>query len=339
MQIYVNEQELDAQLTGEQNLAQIYNAVSEWIAGHNRYILSMRVDSQDVALSGLDDIGMESVARVDFYVGDELDMVLTTLGELDRYVDQIGSTLYESEGVAEKDILNLNEGMQWIRQILSSFSSIINLDLGSMSVLVPGSEGSEAIDRILERLDKRIQNFAHQNGREAIEDFLEDLRSFKFFVMKLELQLRTMNARTDELVGLIERFDKEMPELTKGIVSINESFNSGKDFTALETLDRITERLNEYISALFALDYQLRRAQESKPEQGVRSLKDIQIGDVSFHTVATDLTALLKELSGALEENDIVAAGDILEYELTEKLTTLQPYLTEIRQLVLATQA
>ncbi len=338
MQIYVNEQELDAELTGEQNLAQIYNAVSEWIAGHNRYILSMRVDSEDVSLSGLDDIGMESVGRVDFYVGDELDMVLTTLGELDRYVDQIGSTLYESEGVGESDILNLNEGMQWIRQILSSFSSIMNLDLGSMSVLVPGSAGSEAIDRILERLDKRIQNFVHQNGREAIEDFLEDLRSFKFFVMKLELQLRTMNARTDELVDLIERFEKEIPELTKGIVSINEGFNSGKDLSALETLDRITERLNEYISALFALDYQLRRAGEDSPE-GARSLKDIQIGEVSFHAVATDLTGMLKELSGALEENDIVAAGDILEYELTEKLGLLQPYLTEIRQLVLAIRA
>ena len=338
MQIYVNEQELDAELTGERNLAEIYKAVSEWIAGHNRYILSMRVDSQDVALSGLNDIGMTDVDRVDFYVGDELDMVLTTLGELDRYVDQIGTTLYECDTIAEKDILNLNEGMQWIRQILASFSAIINLDLSSMSVLVPGSSGSEAIDRILERLDKRVQSFAHQNGREAIEDFLEDLRSFKFFVMKLELQLRTMNARTEELVGLVERFDSEIPELTKSIVSINESFNSGKDFTALEVLDRITERLNEYVSALFALDYQLRR-NDAKAGKTGDSLKDIQIGDVSFHTVATDLTSMLKDLSGALEENDIVAAGDILEYELTEKLGLLQPYLTEIRQLVLASEA
>ena len=334
MQIYVNEQELDAELTGEQNLAEIYKAVNDWIAGHNRYILSMRVDSQDVALSGLDEIGMDHVHRVDFYVGDELDMVLTTLGELDRYVDQIGSTLFESESVAESDIMNLNDGMQWIRQILSSFSAIMNLDLNSMSVLVPGSGGSEAIDRILDRLDKRVQGFAHNNSRASIEDFLEDLRSFKFFVMKLELQLRTMNARVDELAELIERFDNEIPELTASIVSINEHFNSGKDFNALETLDRITERLNEYISALFALDYQLRRGTGEK-----RSLKDVQIGEVNFHSVATDLTALLKDLSSALEENDIVAAGDILEYELAEKLELLRPYLTEIRQLVLASQA
>ncbi len=331
MQIYVNEQELDAELTGEQNLEQIYSAVSEWIANNNRYILSMRVNSEDVALSALEEIGMDGVDRVDFYVGDELDMVLTTLHELDRYVDQIGTTLYELETVSEADAMNLREGMQWIRQILTSFSSILNLDLSSMSVLVPGSQGSEAIDRILERLEKRVEQFFEHNQRDAIEDFLEDLRSFKFFVMKLGLQLRTMNARTEELTEMVERFEKEIPQLIEGVVSINEGFNAGKDFTALETLDRITERLNEYVSALFALDYQLRRA-------GKRTLNDLEVGDTTFQAVATDLTNLLKDLSSALEENDIVATGDILEYELTEKLEMLRPYLTEIRQFVLASE-
>lgn len=332
MQIYVNEQELDAELTGEKNLQQIYEAVSDWIADHKRYILGLKVDSTDVSLSSLNAIEASGVQRVDFYVGDELDMVLTTVGELDRYVDQIGATLYEIDSVGPEDADNLREGIQWIRQILHSFSSILSLDLSAMSVLVPGSQGSEAIDRIIERLEKRVDRFAQDNGRAAIEDFLEDLRSFKFFVMKLYLQLRTMSARSEDLIAMVDEFEKRIPEIVQETASINASFNAGKDFTALETLDRTTGVLNEYIAALYALDYQLKKSRG-------RGFQEIEVGGVSFFTAASELTALLKDLSSALEENDIVATGDILEYELTEKLSALAPYLTEIRRFTLAGKA
>ncbi|MCB1326458.1 MAG: hypothetical protein H7A21_05940 [Spirochaetales bacterium] len=330
MNIFVNEQQLDAELTDEQNLEQVYAAVNNWIADHKRYILGMRVDSQEVSLSALKELPTSEVQRVDFYVGDELDMVLTTLDELDRYVDQIGSTLFELHQLSESDRTNLSDGMAWIRQILNSFSSIMHIDLGGMNVLVPGSQGSEAIDRILERLERRTQLFGKENNREAIEDFLEDLRSFKFFIMKLALQLRTMNARQEDLVKQVEKFEAEIPAMADEIASINESFNAGRDQKALETLDSTTDRLNAYLSALFALDYQLRR-------KGEKSIHEVEVASVPFHALASELTGMLRDLSGALEENDIVAAGDILEYELTDKLRGLRPYLSEIRQLVLAT--
>ncbi len=329
MQIYVNDQELDAELTGEQTLQEVYQAVSNWIAGHKRYILSLRVDGAEASLSGLPALPMQRVERLDFYVGDELDMVLTTVGELDRYIDQVGMTLFEQNELSPADIANLAEGVQWIAQILNSLSGLVRLDLAQMNVLVPGVSGSESIDRVMERLDKRVQRFSEENDRAAIEDFLGDLRSLKFFVMKLFLQLRTMNARLDELADHLARFEQRVPEIVAEIVSINESFNAGKDFTALETLDRITGELNEYVASLYALDVHLRK------NRG-QSIQDIEIASVSFQSAAAELTQMLRDLSDALEENDIIAAGDILEYELAQKLGEFRPYLTEIRQFVLA---
>lgn len=342
MQIYVNEQELDAELDGERNLQEIYDAVGGWIADHKRYILGLQADGEDVPISSLGEIELEAVERLDFYVGDELDMVLATIGELDRYVDQIGATMYELQSLNADDSENLGEGLAWIRQILESFATIMKLDVAGMNVLTPGAEGSEAVDRILERLDKRARLFAKDeaNNRESIELFLEDLRSFKFFVMKLNLQLRTMNARTEDLAELVGQFEDKIPELTDEIVSINESFGAGKDFAALETLDRITAELNEYVSALYALDYQMRRRREKASAGDADGIQGVQVDGegASFHSVAAEITGMLRDLSNALEEQDIVAVGDILEYELTEKLRDLKPYLTEIRQFVLATR-
>lgn len=331
MNIYVNEQELDASLTGEKTLAEVYEAVHNWISENKRYILGLRVDDTEVSPGELKRFDTTSVDRMDFYVGDELDMVLTTLDELDRYVDQIGSTLFSLGELQIQDVSNLKEGLSWIRQILESFSSILNMDMNGMNVLVPGSDGSEGIERILERLEKRAAKFSIHNERQTIEDFLEDLRSFKFFVMKLTLQLKTMNARQEDLIASLEKFEKHIPDLSTDIISINEKFNAGEDGRALELLDQITGILNEYLSALFALDYQLRRSSDI-------DINQIEVAGVSFRVMATDLTALLRDLSGALEENDIVATGDILEYELTEKLQLIVPYLTQIRQLVLASK-
>ncbi|MCB1314766.1 MAG: hypothetical protein KDK27_02375, partial [Leptospiraceae bacterium] len=264
MQIYVNDQELDAELTDERNLEDVYNAVSDWISQHRRYILGLRVNEEEVALSSLKSLETDAVRRLDFYVGDELDMVLTTVDELDRYVDQIGSTLYELDSLNANDIGNLQEGVQWIQQIMSSFSTIMNMDLSAMSVLVPGSQGKEAIDRIMQRLESRAAQFNNQNDRAAIESFLDDLRSFKFFVMKLGLQLRTMNARTEELIELVTEFDDRIPDMVKEIISINESFNAGRDYNALETLKSINEKMNAYLSTIFTLDYKLKNKKIKK---------------------------------------------------------------------------
>lgn len=332
MQIYVNDQELDAELTGEQTLEEVYHAVSDWIAGNKRYILGLRVDGADASLSALPAVPAATVGRVDFYVGDELDMVLTTVSELDHYVDQVGVTLFERQELSAQDIRNLEDGLRWIRQILNSLSGLVKLDLAQMNVLAPGVRGAESIDRVVDRLEKRAARFAEENGREAIEDFLGDLRSFKFFVMKLFLQLRTMNARLDELADHLSQFERRIPEIVREIVSINEGFNAGKDFTALETLDRITGELNEYVASLYALDFHLRKSHGE-------SIQNIAVGNVSFQSAAAEITNMLRDLSNALEENDIVAAGDILEYELAQKLGDFQPYLAEIRQFVLAREA
>lgn len=329
MNIYVNDQELDATLTNEKNLGDIYSAVNNWISENKRYILGLRVDQEDIAIGDLKKYNTDEVSRFDFYVGDELDMMLTTLEELDHYVDQVGSTLYDMHSIESVDCDNLDDGLSWILQIMESFSGIMKMDISAMNVFDPGCQTDQGVDKILERLELKIKGFRAKNDRDAIEAFLDDLRSFKFFVMKMSLQLKTMNAREDDLIKELGKFEKHIPELVNDIVKINERFNSGKDLEAFEKLEKISEVLNEYLSALFALDYQLRQ------KNGV-DIRAIEINKNSFYDVSREMTELLRDLSRGLEENDIVAAGDILEYELTEKLETLKPYLAEIQELVLA---
>jgi hypothetical protein len=56
------------------------------------------------------------------------------------------------------------------------------------------------------------------------------------------------------------------------------------------------------------------------------------VGERSLDETASALLSLLADLSSALEESDVVAAGDILEYELAEQIEGLSPALQQLKK-------
>lgn len=330
MQIFVNEQELDAQMADEKTVAEVYEAVSRWTSDNNKYILNLKVDAQEVSMSHLTKVPTDGIGRIDFYIGDEMDMVLSTLGETDRYMDQIGSTLFERESLSDSDRANLMEGVHWMVQIMASISSILHLDLGSVYSPLVSEERSpeESVQACMDRMVVLAEGFSGDETeivRPQIEAFLGELRHIKLFVMAISMQLETMSAGREELLEMLEEFEGSIPEMGEELVRINEELNAGRDAGAMGALEVVTEKLNHHIAALFALDQQLQRNQEP----GVLTR---ELDGVPFSKRADDLTSLLRDLSTALEQNDITAVGDILEYELTEQLKELRPYLASVRE-------
>ncbi len=331
MQIYINDQMLDAELSGEKNVSEVYEQVNKWSSEHKKFILELKVNKEEVSLGNLDSIPVDNVERLDFYVGDEMEIVLTTVDELDQYIDKAGSALFEMEQVTDKDVLDLKEGVHWIRQIMSSLSSILHMDLNALNpeFAIKGGEDSQSVEEILIHLETIVEDFNSENIKGQIEKFLQYLRKLKHFVMKLQMQLKAMHADTAELLDIIKEFESEIENVCNEAIEINSGFNAGKDREALDNLDRYLEKINVYISALYALDYKSNLESE-------RSIMHHEKNGEPFHIHVSALTELLHDLSSALEENDIVAAGDILEYELTEKLQLLIPYLSGIRHLMVA---
>ena len=331
MQIYVNDQKLDAALNGEKNLKEIYDSIDAWVSENKRYILSTCVDQKEISLGELEHIAIDKAKRFDFYVGDELDMLLSSVRELDLYVDQVGSTLFEKEKLSAKETKDLKEGLKWCREILQSISGMLGLSLNAMELGFSGkiqqengqSPQAENLYSLLEDLEKNLQTFKGDHSRSDIEGFLTDLRTLKSFVMRLEMQLRSMGAKPDELIGIIEDFKDEIPAFKEKLVAINTNFQKGRDIQALDALEQISTNLNLCITALYAIDYRTQKEGKSK-------ITELSVDSLSFYEAASELAALLQDLSDALEEGDIVALGDILEYELTAKLDKLQAYLKEI---------
>ena len=328
MQIYVNDQELDAKLVEENNLLDVYESINDWTSKNTKYILGFLVDQTEYSIRQLKDLNPDDVKRIDFFIGDEVEMMISTVDELDRYIDQIGSVLYEEEIQKNEDYKNLNEGIHWIMEIMKSVSGILKIDLNVAASPV-SEKGDIPIDIILNNLDTLSLNLIHEENTPLKDEFLSYLRGLKFFVMKLGFQIRMMNADFDELMDSVDEFENRIDELSENMISINIAFSSGNDGEALNTLDSATEKLNHYLSVLYALDYKY------LTDTGT-SLFKIQPSGDGLLKHAREITEHLKNLSDMLEKKDIVSAGDILEYEITESLKNLKPYLIGIKEFLLA---
>lgn len=325
MQIFVNDSELEAKLTDEENLGQVYESVSDWIRSHNRYVLGVSVDNLDVAPETLGQFSPARVSRIDFRVGDEVQMMAESAQELDDYVDRIGHALFDRTHLTEQEISNLRDGTKWIVQIIETSCGILRLKPEEILCPVVGPEeaGAVSVKELLTALSEAASAL-REDASESILVYLTVMRDLRFFILKLKMQLLTMNASLEDLLAVLDNFETKADDLNDEIIEINKLFQSGQDFQALEQLDRMIERLNGFLSAAFALEYRVLQDSGS-------ALPSVQIEGRGFQEAASDVTGVLKDLSSAMEEKDIVAVGDILEYELTEKLASLREILGAVR--------
>ncbi|MCE9599943.1 MAG: hypothetical protein K8S54_18430 [Spirochaetia bacterium] len=328
MQIYVNNTVLDASLTDESNMAQVYEAVSKWTQANHKYIIGVEVDNQILSQEQMANVATTNIQRVDFKVGDEVDMMLDSVAEMDQYVERVGSILFERSHLTPDEIQNLKDGTVWISQIIRTSCAILRLNPEEILCPVVGEEGAVAmsVQEILGNLAESAEHIKQEDPA-TVQDYLADLRDLRFFILKLKMQLMTLNAGLEELLEVVEEFEVKIPSLIEEIVQLNAMFQSGQDFQALENLDNIIERLNGYLSAMFATEYRMVQ------EKGM-NLPTGEHG--SFQAAADAMTTILKDLSSAMEQSDIVALGDILEYEMTEKLGQLRPFLGEMREILVA---
>lgn len=57
--------------------------------------MSCLVDGIEKNPSELKEILVDKVNRLDFYVGEDIDILIASLLELDKYIDNVGNTLLE----------------------------------------------------------------------------------------------------------------------------------------------------------------------------------------------------------------------------------------------------
>ncbi len=319
MEIYINDQKLETTLNGETYLSQVFDEIIKWIESNRKYLRSYHVNGSELTRIEMETMAIEGVHRLDLFVGEELDIIEDSLIELDMYVDKVGSTLVGRDSLTEKESNDLKEGIPWIENMLISTKNLLHLNLASIRPMGKGKN----VEEILSSLKEISQNL---DGTTAIDAFLEDLRDLKLFLMDLSARLAVIRMEDSELIAIIQKFVDEKDKIIKDFMLINENFQSGKDYLATEIMTDAVGRLNALISAMVSI----------QSRHSEINWADFKAGEKALSDVTNALNDALGNVAEAMEKNDIVYAGDILEYELPELLENMIPLLKEILSAVQA---
>jgi hypothetical protein len=319
MQLFINDEAVDVQFESEKTLLDVYHSIEVEAARHMRYILECRVEDREVSRDFLEQTSLDSVKSMHFWIGDSLAVLLRTARTMDRYLDQIGSALFYSEEIRSQDIEELKNGISTLKEFVETAASMLQIELNSFTVPMPDGTMSAPIASALVSIEREVENL--RPGEAAFDELLHCLRIFKAFTGRLVVRLHAASLTGDDISAGLDRFEQALPDLAQSIVRINELYQSGKDDQALVLLDGVMQDLDALMPYLFAA---LERLSDEERQEIV--------GERSLEETASALLALLSDLSSALEENDIVAAGDILEYELAGQIQSLAPVLQWLKK-------
>ena len=317
VEIFINSHLLESKIEKENNLAQVFDQVSKWVEDNGKFILNYSVDGEEKERKDLEKIGIHDAKKFEFQVGSEAQVLLSSLAELDSYVEKIGSTLFGRDSLTEKESQDLLDGVSWIESVIASASTMMKLRLDAIK---PMGKGNTA-DVILQNLKSGLETLDSSKG---IQDYLENLRDFKLFTMDLMARTSVLDISKEDLVKSIQDFSKEIDTLKKDFMTVNEKYQKGRDQLATEILSDSVGKLNLFLASMLQL----------RTHYPNLELDKLLVDGSSFEEKANVLRTALQNIAVAYEGNDIVYAGDLMEYELPETLESLKPFLDKLLTLL-----
>lgn len=334
MQLFINDEQVDVQFETEKNLLDVYQSIEAEAARHSRYIIECRVDDREVSGDFLASTAIEGADRIHFLVGDSRAVLLRTARTIDRYLDRVGNALFFSEELHESDLAELRSGVDWMHEFAAAACNLMGLDMAAFTVPMPDGAASHPLARVLASLKTDVAALSPGETGLTMEPVLAGLRALKSFTSRLIVRMDADNLSNDDIHAGLERFAGMLPSLVERIVTVNERYQSGRDEEAVQILDEVMHQLDGLLPYVFGGLERLSAEARLVPAPGLEAIDGKMPAIPTMEDAGAALLALFGDLSAALEEGDVVAAGDILEYELADRIGRLGPFLVELKKLL-----
>lgn len=317
MKIYINDELVDVQLENEKTSMDLHDSLHKELKKHKKYIYDFKLKRKNTMdeEQTWDNIPLSEVDSIYFYVGSFQDMLINTLYTLNQYLDEIGTKIYESESIHEGDINELREGTGWIFEFIDVLAGLLKTDIENINVKMPEKNHENLKNNMLE-FKELIFKLTSENFHSLKIQIIKTLRVLKYFSLKVFNHILSNNISYDELIHYLDDFENQIEQIQQDLVTINTNLQTGNDQKALLLLQKLFDQLE---FNFFILTTAIERNKENtKINSNIKQFLD-------------PIMEILNDLSSAMNDMDMIAVGDILEYELSEKISNIKNYIPELK--------
>lgn len=289
MEFKINGEVCDIQLEGEKNAADIIDSFSKQLES-GVVIASLSINGKYYSPDNPDlkDISADSIRTIEVEAGTQEDIALSLLEESKLILINIADDLQKN---GFDHVTQFNELFAWIMETLNAVNKVALFEL--------------AESRLLISTLTQVRDYVNSSERDPakVESLGSILRNLIQYIDSIQIKLQKgFDISKRELLEMIDHGSNLLPEIA-------ESFQLGHDQKAFEGIHTIINLL-ENCSVYFR-----------------SRLPEFKNNDLKVSDLYEDLNALLGEIVEAFEKADFVLIGDLMEYELPEKLDELAKVL------------
>jgi hypothetical protein len=289
MEIRINSNPIDVHLEEEKNAWEVVRQLDTWLVAEGFFITGLLINGKAASISddeALMDIPVDSIG--------ELEVFAQALNELsiERYSTLLQYFSYMYRALHDGDVKLLKDLSSEAGPVISNIDSILRLKVGDKPV-------SEVFSRLMSELTFKGESVSIPG---ELKDFSANLCIF------IEGRIREIANPLMELRSTASLLESYITKLEEIPILLQTS----KEKEAMEMVIAFSE-ISEKLTRLYPL----------LKERDGENLMTRQIDGVSFEEFYIDLNTKFQELTEAMEAEDSILIGDLLEYEIAPKIREL----------------
>lgn len=284
MELWVNGEPLSIELENEENAFEVVSAAAKAIEGENGVIIGVTVDGKNTAVDDdiLKDIPVDSIGKIELDVAQKSEVITSLLEESRQMLTNMANDIRTNGYGHTREFLEL---LAWVRETASTIGAFSPYEL--------------AETRIFSSTIKQLEDYLSSNEKDiekigALASIMENLNQY-LDAMETKI-VNDFSITREALIAQIDELIQILPE-------ISEAFQTGKDREALT-------RINSVIEVLELCSIYIRR---HLSEFSADNREEIE-------NHYEEINQLLTRMVEAFENGDVVLLGDLMEYELPERL-------------------
>jgi hypothetical protein len=284
MEIKINGQILDASLEEEKTAYEVADALIKQFDPQEVIVSSIEINNRFYSLedSELQGIQVDSIDSMNIELATKEELIINLLAECKEILRNIAKDLREN---SFSHSLELGELFQWIVETVQTINNTALFNMVEVKLIVSTVQ--------------QIQSYLNSENKEPekIDSLAGIILSLSKYFDAIQTKIASnFSVSKKELSEAIQNGKEVLPE-------ISEAFQTGRDKEALE-------KINVVISLLELCCIYLKKNMDcfSKEERD------------DIDSLYEDMNILLTQIVDAFENGDMVLLGDLLEYELPDKL-------------------
>ncbi len=297
MNIYINKDKIDFQLESEKVLSEVVNALSDWASAESYHITSVSYDgySYDFNDDSCKNKPVDQVENINIEVKSQIELLLINIQLLHQYF-----SLFEKAMIA---------GNYPLLQDLQTESEMPE----KLYIEILGGIQDELIDDKHPDLFTAMKLFSPDSpDKSEISDFI--LGRIKTVLIILNDRIRELTDSLNELSAVIKVLRLSLEDIN----NISILLQTGKDREALNSIIRFTELTQKLLRIYTILE-----------NTGVLDFSNAVIDEMTIREYFTSLNEILNEFTEAFSVGDSVLVGDLLEYEISPRVSSLLDVLEQ----------